>query len=133
MRKLGILTMSINYQYNSSKDAIYASIEGKITFEEFQLTLARITETENFPPNTRILWDLRKMDFSIIDWEFSKQLVDIRKLNPKRAHSKVALVTDKDIDFGITEMHVFQSMKLPQEMMVFKNFEEGESWLLGMD
>ena len=125
--------MSINYHYDSSKDAIFASIEGEISFEEFQLTLAKITEIEPFPPNTRILWDLRNMDFSIIDWEFSKQLVDIRRLNPKRAYSKVALVADTDVDFGITEMHVFQSMKLPQEMMVFKDYEDGERWLLGLD
>jgi len=125
--------MSITYNYNPKKDAIYATIEGKITFGDFQLTLAKITEIEDFPPNTRILWDLRKMDFSIIDWDFSKQLVEIRELNPKRAHSRVALIADKDIDFGITEMHVFQSTKLPQEMRVFKNYEEGEAWLLSLE
>lgn len=123
--------MSIKYNYNPENDAIYATIEGKISFEEFQLTLAKITETEDFPPNTRILWDLRKMDFSIIDWDFSKQLVNIRELNPKRAHSRVALVADNDLNFGITEMHVFQSTKLPQEMMVFKDFNKAERWLLG--
>lgn len=122
--------MSITYRYSPEKDAIYATIEGKITFEEFQLTLAKITETENFPSNTRILWDLRKMDFSNVDWDFSKELVTIRELNPKRAYSRVALIAEKDVDYGITEMHVFQSTKLPQEMMVFRDYEEGEKWLL---
>ena len=123
--------MPIAYHYNKNKDAIYATVEGKITFEEFQLTLAKITETEEFPPNTRILWDLRKMDFSNIDWDFSKQLVSIREMNPKRANTKIAFVADKDFDYGITEMHIFQSAnKLPQEMMLFRDFEEGENWLL---
>ena len=123
--------MSITYNYDPAKDAIYASIEGLITFEEFQLTLAKITELEDFPPNTRTLWDLRKMDFSNIDWNFSKELVKIREMNHKRAHSRVALIAEDDFDYGVTEMHVFQSSKLDQEMMVFKDFQKGEKWLLG--
>ena len=123
--------MSISYTYNKDKNAIYATISGKITFEEFQLTLAKITEIEKFPPNTRILWDLRKMDFSNIDWDFSKQLVNIRQMNPKRAHTRVAFVIDRAYEYGITEMHIFQSAGLPQEMKLFKNFEEGEMWLIG--
>lgn len=122
--------MPINYRYDAEKDAIYATIEGKFTYEEFQLTLAKITETESFAPNTRILWDLRNMDFSIIDWDFSKQLVDIRAMIPKRANTRAALVANKTIDYGITEMHVFQSTKLPQEIMVFSDFDEAEQWLL---
>jgi len=122
--------MSITYKYNPQTDVIYTTIEGQLTFEEFQLTLAKITEIENFPPNTRILWDLRKMDFSNIDWDFSKQLVNIRQLNPKRAYSRVALIADKDTEYGITEMHVYQSSNLPQEMMVFRDYKEGEKWLL---
>jgi len=123
--------MSITYKYEPEKDAIYAAIEGKMTFEEFQLTLVKFTEIENFPPNTRSLWDLRKMDFSIIDWDFSKQLVAIREMNPKRAHTRIAFIADKDFGYGITEMHIFQfSNKLPQEMRLFRDYEEGEKWLL---
>lgn len=126
--------MSITYNYNPEKDAIYAAIEGKITFEEFQLTLAKFTEIENFPPNTRILWDLRKMDFSNVDWDFSKQLVTIREMNPKRANTRIALITDSSFGYGITEMHIFQSAnKLPQEMMLFRDYEEGEKWLLAKE
>ena len=123
--------MSISYRYDSDNKAIYATIEGKITFEEFQLTLAKITEVENFPPNSRILWDLRKMDFSIIDWDFSKELVNIREMNPKRANTRIAFVVDNDFGYGITEIHIFQSAnKLSQEMQLFRDFDEGEEWLL---
>ena len=125
--------MTITYNYNPEKGALYATIEGLITFEDFQLTLASITEVEDIPPNTRILWDLRKMDFSNIDWDFSKELVKIRALNPKRANSKVALIADKDVEYGITEMHVLQSNKQPDLMRAFKSYEEGERWLLGLD
>ncbi len=125
--------MSISYNYNPEKDAIYGTIEGRITFEEFQLTLAKITETESFPSGTRMLWDLRKMDFANVDWDFIKQLVNIRELNPKRARSKSALVADNDIDFGITEMYVFQSNRPAEELMAFRDFEKGEKWLLGQD
>lgn len=122
--------MSITYEYNPEKDAIYATIKGKITFEEFQLTLAKITEIENFPPNTRILWDLRNMDFSTTDWDFSKQLVTIREMNPKRANTRVAFIADKNFGYGMTEMHIFQSTMLPQEMKLFRDYAEGEKWLL---
>ena len=125
--------MSITYLYDPEKEAIFATIVGKITFEEFQLTLAKITELENFPSNTRIMWDLRKMDFSNIDWDFSKQLVTIRELNPKRANTRVAFVADDEFGYGITEMHIVQSTKLPQEMMLFRDFDEGEKWLLERD
>ena len=125
--------MSITYKYNPQKGAIYAAIEGLITFEDFQLTLASITEVEDIPPNTRILWDLRKMDFSNIDWDFSKELVKIRALNPKRATSKVALIAENEVDYGITEMHVLQSNKQPDLMRAFRNYDEGERWLLGLE
>ena len=122
--------MAITYKYNPDKDILYGSIEGSVTVEELQFKLMEITESSEFQPNVKTLWDLRELDFSQLGWSFGKQLVMVRGMNPKRGDTKIAIITSEGISFGMGEMYKMQSADLPQTMMVFSDYQAGEEWLL---
>lgn len=123
--------MPILYKYNQEDDVLYLTIEGEIAMEDFKVVLKNITESTEFSPQVKTLWDLRKMDFANIDINFGEQLVMLRRQNSARGKTKIALIADKDSKFGMSRMYASISDSLPQSMMVFRDFETGRKWLLG--
>lgn len=125
--------MAISYNYNHEDDALYLSVEGKITMDDLRGVLKDITESEEFSSSVKTLWDLREMDFTGIDLNFGEQLVTLRSLDSARGETKIALIADKDSKFGLSRMYTTISDSLPQSMMVFRDFESGRKWLLSDD
>ena len=89
-----------------------------------------IVNSEEYPPDTNTLWDLRNFDFSTIDAETQRQWVDLRKKHPERGKAKMAIVVDSDMNFGKSRMYEMWSSELPQRMRVFRDYPEALAWLL---
>jgi hypothetical protein len=57
-------------------------------------------------------------------------LIEIRKKYPERGNAKIAIVASTDLSFGMSRMYEVFSGNLPQTIMVFRNLEEAEQWLV---
>ena len=123
--------MPIEIHYDKEKDTLYGNMLGHVTLEEFEKILKMILLSDEFSPDTKTLWDLRKQDFRNIDTDFEMQLIDIRKKYAKRGNALLAFVVSDDLGFGMSRMYQILSDKLPQHIMVFREYSEAEEWLLG--
>ncbi len=122
--------MPINYKYDEIKNILFGSIEGRVTIEDLRRALVGITESGDYPADVRALWDLRKLDFTLIDSKFGEQLVALRKRNTKRGNARIAIIAETDLSFGMSRMYEMLSDGLPQQIMVFRDYSRGEAWLL---
>lgn len=123
--------MPIEIHYDKEKDTLYGNMLGHVTLEEFEKILKMILLSDEFSPDTKTLWDLRKQDFRNIDTDFEMQLIDIRKKYAKRGNALLAFVVSDDLGFGMSRMYQILSDKLPQHIMVFREYSKAEKWLLG--
>jgi hypothetical protein len=122
--------MSVHYTYNKEKDILYGTIGDNVTIDELKIILTEISSSKEFPPDVKALWDIRKLDFSKINADFGKQLILARKKNTSRGNTKIAILADQDLAYGMSRMYESMSEGMPQTIMVFKELEKAEDWLL---
>lgn len=123
--------MSIEIKYDQDRRMLNIAICGTSDFDEYASALETITSSGDYPPNVRTLWDLRKADLSYINFKSIKKVVGIRTRFQNRQNCRVALVASSNLQYGLCRM--FQMLledKLPHELAVFREYEEGERWLL---
>jgi hypothetical protein len=123
--------MSVHYTYNKEKDMLYAAAEDNVSIEELTTVLNEISSSDIFSPDVKTLWDIRKLDFSKIDSDFARQLINVRKQNTSRGNAKVAILAEQDLAYGMSRMYESMSDGMPQTIMVFKELKKAEDWLLG--
>lgn len=125
--------MPINIRFDKEKNALYVSMEGKATIDDFQAAIKHVAENSEFPPNIRTLCDMRKFDFKSMDMDSLKNIVSMEKMNPKRKGAKIAYIAEKDYEYGMIRMYQTIADELPKTIMVFRDYLEGERWLLSDD
>ena len=122
--------MSVKIEYNNEKKALYVTLNGQVSIEEFSKTIIEVAENKNFSPDIRTLVDIRELDFSEINADFLKELISLEKKNTKRINTKVAYIANTDISFGMSRMYQTLSDELPKTSIIFRDYSEGERWLL---
>lgn len=122
--------MPIYIKYDKEKNILYGSIEGRYVIKEIRQVVKDITESEEFSPDVRTLWDMRKVDFAETDPLLITEAVTIRNESPERRKAKLAFIVDSELGFGMMRMYELLSDASLENVMVFKDYSEGESWLL---
>ena len=126
--------MAIDIKYQPEKEYVLIAVKGISSIEEFKTILDTITQSEEYPPNINTLWDVREQDFSSISLESMKSLIQISNNYPERGTAKVAFIVKGNLAYGMMRMYEtfssFEGLNLRQHLRVFKNFSEGEKWLL---
>ena len=125
--------MPIHFTFDKEKNILYCVANGTLTPDEFYNKTLSMTQSSEYSADVRTLWDIRNLDFDIIDTDFQKKLIAIREAIPARGKTKIACVADSDLSFGLTRMYQILSSDLPQELMVFRDFAKAEQWLLNDD
>lgn len=122
--------MPIEYYYDREKKTLYGSVTSPLTLEELEEMLSGVTESGEFPPDTRTLWDLRGVDFEDISRGFEEKVVDLRRRFPARGAARIAMIVGDSLGLGMTRMYEILSDELPQQTRVFTSYADGEQWLL---
>ena len=122
--------MPVHFKYNVDNKLLYGTIEGQIGIDELRDALGKITTSTEFPPNVNALWDLRNLDFSRLNADFGEAIISAREENSKRGNSKIALIAEDDLDYGMSRMYQMLSDNLPQKISVFRDTDIAENWLL---
>lgn len=122
--------MAASLHYNSDKRFLTIIVSGSLSFEEFDGIGQTIMASTEYPADVNTLWDLRQADFSGINSQTLRQYLFHREKYSYRGNTKIAFVTADDVSFGLMRMYEMLSVDLPQQIMVFKNYQEAEDWLV---
>ena len=125
--------MSIDLRYDREKGILYAIVGEQVTPDEFACAMEEIIHSDEYPPDVATLWDMRALDFRGADSGTARQLVAMRERYPERGEARLAFVVADDLSFGISRMYELLSADLPQKIRVFRDYAEGEQWLMEED
>ena len=122
--------MPIEFRHDREKEFLLVVVTGHFTLEGFEAAMKDTTESDQFPPDIRPMWDMRELDFSGYDRSFEERLIHIQKKFPQRGRARVAWIVADDHAFGMGRMYEALSEKLTQNIKVFRSYAEAEDWLL---
>ncbi len=126
--------MTIEIKYDQNRELLHISVQGTPDFDEFASIFETITNSNDYPPNIRAIWDFRNSDISSVNSEMLKHLIEIRKRFEKRNTCRSALIVSSNMQYGMGRMfQMLSEGKIPHEFMVFRDYEECEQWLLKND
>ena len=121
----------IDIKYDQNRKMLNISVSGRSGFDELTSTLETITNSKDYPPDTRAIWDIRKADFSYANYQLVREAVKIRSCFKKRHNCRSALIVSSNYQYGLGRMfEMISDGKIPHKLKVFRDFEEGEKWLL---
>jgi len=107
-------------------------IGGTLTPEKILLANEALVQHPEFRSGDDAIWDLRDVDATRLRVddlrEITRRLADRDEL---RGFHRSAMVTARDVEFGITRMYEALSGGRPHKVAVFRSMERARSWLLG--
>jgi len=116
-------------EFNYENGIIYGAFKSPLSLDEIKRAIALLAKSTQFPADANTLWDLREMDFTQVDHDMERQLVEIRRQYPERGQARIAFVVDNDLAFGMMRRYEMLSVHLPQQICVFREYAEAEAWL----
>jgi RNAse (barnase) inhibitor barstar len=126
--------MSFDIRFDEKKNILVVTLKGDFTIADFQNAMKQITQSNQYPPDTDALWDLREMDFTRVDTIYWRGIISIRKQHRERGTARIAHIVKGDFAFGMLRMYQIYSELDPnglrQKIEIFKSISEGEKWLL---
>ena len=124
--------MSVEIKYDQSRKVLDVDISGIPSLEELSSALENIINSGDYPPNVKVIWDIRKADISSADYQFIDNLANIRSRFIKRNNGRSVLIASNDLQYGIGRMlQMLSENKFTSQFMIFRDYKEGVKWLLG--
>ena len=125
--------MEISTQINKERNVRSHKVDGLINVNELKEMLAAFYKSPEYDPDMNVLWDLWDADFSSVTSEEVKSLTRmVEKHWGQGRKSKAALIVSGDLDYGLSRMYeILLSGSSPNNVMVFRNYDEAEKWLIG--
>ena len=123
--------MSVDIQYDEDKKILIIKSFGAFTFEDFSSAMETIVASSDYPTCANAIWDFREADLSSVDADFWGRIIDRRSAFPQRDNCYTAMIVSDDLQYGLIRMlQLLSEGKLPQRLMAFRDYKEGEQWLL---
>lgn len=125
--------MSIERHIDPDSGRITLTASGPTRFEDLKVALKGVTEAPDFRPGADIIWDFRNVESEALTADQLREMVafvagiaDVRGIN-----YKVAIVVERNVDFGLARMYEVFADELPCELRVFRDLEEAVDWMAG--
>jgi hypothetical protein len=119
----------IRFTTDTSIDLSIFSCTGQLSADEIMKTVKSIYEGM---PSRNIIWDLAESDVSSITADEVRELArGVKKLAHSREGGKTAIVSPKDISYGIGRMYQIFAEIYSQsaQIEVFRSKLEAERWV----
>lgn len=121
--------MTISLHHDDTKDLTIFTAVGELTFDK---QIAVLRDFYDGTPTANVLWDMRKIEGNRISAEELQKIITfIKRHSDKRPHGKTALVSAKDIDFGLSMMsHAYaENENLPWKIIPFRSMDKAIKWI----
>ena len=122
--------MSCELTIDESTGVVVITVTGSPSLDDLRDTMTRIWQTPEYLENLRVLWDFREGGVAHL---LSADLRQVAKHQaggrPDLPTSRVAVLVDRQVDFGLGRMlNVFLEDQ-PLEDRVFRDSEAAWAWL----
>ena len=123
--------MSVEIKYDQNRKMLDIAVSGILEIDELTSVFETITNSSDYPPDIKAIWDLRKADFSFADYQFANELAKIRSRFTRRGSCPSAIIVSSNFQYGLSRMfEMLLEGKMPHQLMVFRDYKEGQKWLL---
>jgi len=119
-------------KYFDDFDGLLINIEGEPSLEELLQIIEKITVFNPLRTNIDVIYDLSKLDASVVTSDFLKSFVYQipSETVEKRAGASVAYVAQDALTFGMTMVHQALITHLPINTSVFHAVDEAKDWII---
>jgi hypothetical protein len=116
--------------FDKQMNIAYITLEGKLTSETMPEALDEVVAHPDYITGMTRLWDLQGTDMVDFQQDAIKEAARHSTKYPKEiTNVKVAFVALKDLQYGLSRIFV-AVCEVDTEIMVFRNIEEAEAWLI---
>ena len=127
--------MDLIISYDSQLNLLCLEVSGCLTVENYQMSLIKILDSNDYPCDVKILWDLTDVAFKNVELDITvlqKELTE--RLPVKRGFAKVALVSDNPQLEPFIESYIellrCVSVGLSHRAKIFKAIDAAMYWLV---
>ena len=113
------------------KNIAYIKMSGPVSSVEVLSAFDAAVSADNYKMGMGRLWDFRDVDLSAIDSDTIRQMAKYSlTFPPGICDVKVAFVTAKTLEYGLTRMFEMFSTDAKSMVRVFKTMKEAEMWMM---
>lgn len=110
-------------------NCIFVRSVGRFNPTHMKTLIASISTLNFYIDDVLMLHDMRLVDFNVD----AAQIMDVARADPPQPlHSKLALVAENALGYGMLRMLAAIRENMPRKVAVFRSIEEGLNWL-GLD
>jgi len=121
--------MPIEKRVEKDKRRVYAILTGIVSFDEMIHTINSSVEDPCFMPGFDVLSDHTKIEEPIKTEQVKALASHIDGLKNYFSGSRWAVVTSKEVSYGMMRMLAAYLERVPMELQVFYSFDDAEKWL----
>ena len=121
--------MDIDLAFDNQKQILIVTVKDELIESDVYLALKEMVSSIIYPPDVDALWDLRTVNFKLTTEELAYRLRIVREGFPERGSANIAFVVSDELGFGMTRMHDLMAYELPQNVHIFKEYDEAINWL----
>jgi hypothetical protein len=116
------------------KNIAYIKMSGPVTSVEALNAFDTAVSADNYKAGMGRLWDFREVDLSAIDSDTIRKMAKYSLSFPSGINDvKVALVTARSLEYGLSRMFEVFSTDAKSKVRAFKTMDEAEEWMMGKD
>lgn len=121
--------MPIEHRIEPEQRRIRATVSGNFTLEEILDTINGTVNDPDFQRGYDILSDHTRVETAITTEQAGVTAEYLASLSLYFAGSRWAVVTTKDVSYGMMRMLSVFLERVPMDLRVFRSFDEAENWL----
>jgi hypothetical protein len=117
-------------QFDQDKYIAYIKLSGRPTEEEVLGAFEAAVADQRYKLGMGRLWDFTDADLTGFETDTIRRMAQFSKKFPKGiCDVKVAFVTDKMVDYGLSRMFEAFSQDAQTQIEVFRSIAEAETWM----
>ena len=119
---------------DEAKNIAYIKMSGPVSSVEILSAFDTAVSSDNYTMCMGRLWDFREVDLSSINSETIRKMAKYSLSFPPGINDvKVAFVTARSLEYGLTRMFEMFSTDAKSKVRAFKTMDEAEEWMMGKD
>jgi len=121
----------MDLKIDEDKNIAYIKMTGSVSSVEVLSAFDAAVSADNYKMGMGRLWDFRDVDLSSINSETIRQMAKYSLSFPPGINDvKVAFVTAKTLEYGLTRMFEMFSTEAKSKVRAFKTMDEAEKWMI---
>ena len=121
--------MEFEYKIDADSNLVIAKATGEFSLEDLIIHMNEVNADPTFKKGMNSIADLSEVTFKINMQTMSRLLDYVRTMEKVRGACKWAVVTPRDLFFGLVRMFSFMSRDTAIETQAFRTLEEAMEWI----